>query len=121
MKKGIAAYIILVLLSLLILTSCEQSEWPIGRDTVAAWNQGRIQIVRTPDHGFALVVDHENRVSDISVYHRDGSDIYMILYQRVFIRFSLEDESIDTYFSLESITDSHTRTIFSCMLEDKTQ
>lgn len=116
-KRSMIGSIILLLLALLVMTSCEWGEWPIGRDTVAAWKQGKIQIQRTPDHGFALVVDHKDAVSDIKTYRRDGCCIYMITYQSVFIRFGLEDESTDTWFDLESITDRQTKTVFTHMIE----
>ena len=117
MKKSSISFVVLLLLSLLVLSSCEQGEWPIGKDTVASWKQGKIQILRSPDYSYALVVDHKNRVSDIQTYRCDSNFIYMVLNKRVFEIFNIDDESLNTFFGLESISDMQTRILFSDMIE----
>ena len=117
--KHIRLWIIglLLVLSLLILSSCEQGEWPIGKDTVASWKQGKIQIQRSPDHSYALVVDHKNVVTEIQTYRCDSNYIYMVINKRVFEIFSIDDEALNTFFGLESISDRQMRIVFSDMIE----
>ena len=117
MKTRFYIIAVLLLLCIIALTSCRQDEWPTGRDTVQSWKQGKIQIVRDPNQGLILIVDHKVTIGDIKAYRSDGRYIYLVQNnRRVFERFSLEDEAYETYFGLDSITDERTLRIISEMM-----
>lgn len=115
--KRLILIILLLLISLLTLSSCYQGEWPIGKDTVSYWKNGKVQIQRAPDHSYVLVVDHKDIVLDINTYVYNNGNIYMRYGQKVFLVFNIDDELLNTYFGLESISDPEIRSFFSDMIE----
>lgn len=110
-KRGVT---ILLFVILLITSSCDQGEWPIGKDTVRSWKQGKIQIQRTPDHSYVLVVDHKDMLTNIGNFGSDRSFVYMVsIGQRWFAVYSIDDEELELYYQIESIPDLQIRDIFS--------
>lgn len=110
---------ILLFVSLLIMSSCDQGEWPIGKDTVASWKHGKIQIQRDPAKYYVLVVDHKTVWANIGNFCSDSSCVYMVsIDQRCFTVFHIDEEEMDLYYpQIESIPDLRLRDIFSALVQ----